>query len=103
MLSQPEPSPYSSITRYVVIAILVLLLLAAAWVVRGILLLTLASIILVVLLQMPVRLMTRRGVPRPVAIALALGFILVIMVALTLFVLPQLVQQFVILATVNIP
>lgn len=103
MLAQPAPSSYSSITRWVVIAILVLLLLAAAWVVRGVLLLTLASIILVVLLQMPVRRMTGRGVPRPVAIALALVFILVIMVALTLFVLPQLVQQFVILATVNIP
>lgn len=103
MLAQPTPPAYSSITRWVVIAILVLLLLAAAWVVRGVLLLTLASIILVVLLQMPVRRMTGRGVPRPVAIALALVFILVIMVALTLFVLPQLVQQFVILATVNIP
>ncbi|MFN8380267.1 MAG: AI-2E family transporter, partial [Anaerolineae bacterium] len=103
MLANPAPSPYSSITRWVVIAILVLLLLVASWVVRGILLLTLASIILVVLLQMPVRRMTRRGVPRPVAIALALAFILVIMVALTLFVLPQLFQQFVILATVNIP
>lgn len=103
MQAQSPSPPYSSITRWVIVAILVLILLVAAWVVRGILLLTLASIILVVLLQMPVRMMTRRGVPRPVAIALALGFILVIMVALTLFVLPQLVQQFVILATVNIP
>ena len=70
---------------------------------RGVLLLTLASIILVVLMQMPVRRMTRRGMPRPVAIIMALALILPIMVALTLYALPQLVQQFVILATVNIP
>jgi predicted PurR-regulated permease PerM len=103
MLAPTTPSPYAPITRWVVIAILLFLMLAGAWIVRGILLLTLASIILVVLLQMPVRRMVRRGVPRPVAIILALAFIIVIMTALTLFALPQLVQQFVILATVNIP
>ena len=103
MLAPSNQSPYSSVTRWVGVAILLVIILAGAWVVRGVLLLTLASIILVVLLQMPVRRMVHRGVPRPVAIILALVFILTIMVALTLFALPQLVQQFVILATVNIP
>ncbi|HYO88567.1 MAG TPA: hypothetical protein VER79_07950, partial [Candidatus Limnocylindrales bacterium] len=85
------------------IAILLVVLLVAVWAVRGILLLTLASIILVVLMQMPVRAMTRRGVPRPVSIVLALAFMLLLLVAITLLALPELVKQFVILATVNIP
>lgn len=103
MLAPSWQSPSSQVTRWVLIALLLAVLLAAMWMVRGILLLTLASIILVVLIQMPVRLMTRRGMPRPVAIVLALIFMLVVLVAITLLALPGLVKQFVILATVNIP
>jgi predicted PurR-regulated permease PerM len=103
MLAPSSQSSYSQVTRWVVIAILLVVLLVAVWAVRGILLLTLASIILVVLMQMPVRAMTRRGVPRPVSIVLALAFMLLLLVAITLLALPELVKQFVILATVNIP
>jgi predicted PurR-regulated permease PerM len=103
MLAPSSQSPYAQVTRWALVAIVLLVVLMAAWVVRGILLLSLASIILVVLIQMPVRLMTRRGMPRPLAIILALVFILVMIVAITLLALPELVKQFVILATVNIP
>ncbi len=103
MLAPSSQSSYSQVTRWVVVAILLVVLLGAAWAVRGILLLMLASIILVVLMEMPVRAMTRRGLPRGVAIVIALVFMLAGLVAVTMLALPELVKQFVILATVNIP
>lgn len=103
MLATSSPSPYQPITRWVLVAFFLVMLLVAAWAVRGILLLTLASIIIVVLLQMPVRLMVHRGVPRALAIVFALVLVIVLVTAVTLLALPQLVSQFVILATVNIP
>jgi predicted PurR-regulated permease PerM len=90
-------------TRWVLIAVVVVVLLIAAWFIRGILLLTLASVILVVLFTMPIRFFIRLGVPRPLASLLSLLLITFSIIVLMLAALPTLVQQFTTLATVIIP
>lgn len=96
-------STYGATTRWVLIAILVIILLVAAWVIRGILLLTLASVILVVLFTMPIRFLMRRGMRRAPAIILSLMFIAFLVVGLAATALPELFRQFTILMTDNIP
>ena len=90
-------------TRWVLIAVVVVGLLIAAWFIRGILLLTLASVILVVLFTMPIRFFMRLGVPRSLAALLSLLLITFSIIILVLAALPTLVQQFTTLATVIIP
>lgn len=94
---------YSSTTRWVLVAVIVVLLLVAAWLIRGILLLTLASVILVVLFTAPIRFFIRHGVPRSVATLLSIALILFAAIVLMLAALPTLVQQFATLVTVIIP
>ena len=94
---------YSSVTRWVLTALAVIILLVAAWIVRGILMLTLASVILVVMFTMPIRLMIKRGVPRSLATILSLLFVLLLIVVLIGAALPTLIQQFTVLATVIVP
>lgn len=96
-------STFSATTRWVLIAIVVIILLIAAWVIRGILLLTLASVILVVLFTMPIRFLMRRGMRRGPAIILSILFITFLVVGLAATALPELFRQFTQLATVNIP
>jgi predicted PurR-regulated permease PerM len=96
-------SAYSSTTRWVLTAVLVIVLLAAAWVVRGILMLTLASVILVVLFTMPIRSLIRRGMRRGPATILSLMLVLLTVIILIAVALPTLVQQFTVLATVIVP
>ncbi len=96
-------SAYSVTTRWVLTAVLVIILLAAAWFIRGILLLTLASVILVVLFTMPIRVLVRRGMQRVPATILSLIFITVAVMLLAAVALPTLVQQFNVLATRIIP
>jgi predicted PurR-regulated permease PerM len=96
-------STYSAATRWVLIAIIVVILLVAAWAIRGILLLALASVILVVLFTMPIRFLVRRGMRRGPAIILSLMFITLMVVALVATVLPELLLQFTVLVTENIP
>jgi predicted PurR-regulated permease PerM len=92
-----------STTFYVLIAILTVLLMVAAWAVRGILLLTLASIILVTLFSMPIRFLMRRGISRGVASILSFLFIIGTVFVLFAVALPDLLRQFTLLATVIIP
>ncbi|MBE2270034.1 MAG: AI-2E family transporter [Anaerolinea sp.] len=94
---------YGSVTRWVLIALLVIILLVAAWIVRGILMLTLASVILVVLFTMPIRYLIGRGVSRPVATILSLLLVVFFIAALLAVALPTLVQQFTVLATRIVP
>jgi predicted PurR-regulated permease PerM len=96
-------SAYSVTTRWVLIAVLIIALLAAAWFIRGILLLTLASVILVVLFTMPIRVLVRRGMQRVPATILSLIFISIAVLLLAAVALPTLVQQFNMLATRIIP
>ena len=96
-------STYGATTRYVLTAIIVIVLLLAAWVIRGILLLTLASVILVVLFTIPIRFLVRRGVRRVPAIILSVLFILFLVIGLVATALPDLFQQFAVLVTDIIP
>lgn len=96
-------SPYGATTRWVLVAILVVVLLIAAWVIRGILMLTLASVILVVLFTMPVRFLVRRGMRRGPAIILSLLFIGFLVGGLVATALPELFRQFTQLVTFIIP
>lgn len=103
MLSSSSNLPYSATTRWVLVAVVVIVLLIAAWVVRGVLLLTLASVILVVLFTMPIHFFMRLGIPRSLATLLSLIFVTLSMIVLMLAALPTLVQQFTSLVTVIIP
>ena len=94
---------FSGTTRWVLIAILVIILLVAVWAIRGILLLTLASVILVVLFTMPIRFLMRRGMRRGPAIILSIMFITFLVIGLAATALPELLNQFTQLATRNIP
>lgn len=103
MRSLPSNSAYGATTRWVLVAVVVVALLVAAWFIRGIIMLMLASVILVVLVTMPIRLFMRHGVPRPLATFLSILFIALAIILLMLAALPTLVQQFATLATVIIP
>lgn len=103
MSSLPMSMSYRGTTRWVLTAVVVILLLVAAWFIRGILMLTLASVILVVLFTAPIRFFMRHGVPRGLATALSVGLIVLISVVLMLAALPTLLQQFTSLVTVIIP
>ena len=92
-----------STTRWVLTALAIIALLIAFWIIRGILLLTLASIILVLLFSMPTRFFMRRGIKRVPATILSLVCVLLLIVLLFSLALPTLIQQFVQLATVTIP
>ncbi len=94
---------YSSVTRWVLTALAVIILLVAAWIIRGILMLTLASVILVVMFTMPIRMMIRHGVPRTIATIASLILVLLLVVILIGTALPTLIQQFTVLATVIVP
>ncbi|MBK9747854.1 MAG: AI-2E family transporter [Chloroflexi bacterium] len=94
---------YSSVTRWVLTALAVIILLVAAWIIRGILMLTLASVILVVMFTMPIRLMISHGVPRTIATIASLILVLLLVVILIGTALPTLIQQFTVLATVIVP
>ncbi len=96
-------SAYSATTRWVLTAVAVIILLVAAWIVRGILLLTLASVILVVLFTMPIRSLVKRGVNRGLATLLSLLFVVLMVFAVIALALPTLVQQFSVLATQIVP
>jgi predicted PurR-regulated permease PerM len=87
----------------VLIAIIIVVLLVAAWAIRGILLLTLASVILVVLFTMPIRFLIRRGMRRGPAIILSLLFIAFLVVGLVATAFPELFRQFAVLTTEFIP
>lgn len=103
MRATAATSPYSSTTRWVLVAVAVVVLLAAMWFIRGILLLTLAAIILVILFTMPARFLVRRGVSRGLATAISLILIVAVIVLLFAISLPSLVDQFTTLATETIP
>lgn len=92
-----------STTRWVLSALAIIAVFIALWIIRGILLLTLASVILVLLFSMPTRFFMRRGIKRVPATILSLVCVVLLVVLLFSLALPTLVQQFVQLATVTIP
>jgi predicted PurR-regulated permease PerM len=85
-------------------AILAIIMVLAFWQIRNIMLLTFASVILVIFFTMPVRLFTRRfGINRPLAVVLSLIGFFILLIVLSLLVFPTLFDQFAVLATDVIP
>jgi predicted PurR-regulated permease PerM len=96
-------SPYASATRWVLVALTVGIVLFALWYVRGILMLTLASIILVTLFTIPARRLMRWGMKRNVAILVSLFLIVGVIMLLFTVSVNSLVDQFTTLATETVP
>jgi predicted PurR-regulated permease PerM len=103
MRQMSSNSANMSTTRWVLTAVIVVILLFSMWLIRGVLLLMLASIILVVLFSMPTRFFIRRGIKRVPATILSLVCITALLMVLFSVALPTLVQQFATLATRTIP
>ncbi|MBK9121939.1 MAG: AI-2E family transporter [Chloroflexi bacterium] len=89
--------------RWVLIAAGVAITFATLWAIRSILLLTLASVVLVVLVTMPVRFLARYNVRRGPAIALSLTAMTAIVLMLGRVMLPELIEQFNTLTTEILP
>jgi predicted PurR-regulated permease PerM len=90
-------------TRWVMIAVAVVVFLAIMWAIRSILLLTLASIILVIFFTIPVRFLSRFGVRRTPAVLLSIFATLALIFLLARVALPTLATQFTTLTTETIP
>jgi predicted PurR-regulated permease PerM len=103
MPSTDASSVSMNLSRWAVIGIIVVVILGAVWTIRSVLLLALASVILVVLLTMPIRLLSRYGISRTPAILISLLGIVVLLVLLTMLALPPLLDQFTTLTTVTVP
>ena len=95
--------PSNSPMRYVLATIVIAVLLVAMWLVRGVLMLALASIIIVVLLDMPIYYLVRRGLNRGLATLISLIIVVLSVSVLFSLMLPTLVTQFTTLATVTVP
>ncbi|MBW7879731.1 MAG: AI-2E family transporter [Anaerolineae bacterium] len=89
--------------RWVLIAAGVAITFATLWAIRSILLLTLASVVLVVLVTMPVRFLARYNVRRGPAIALSLTVMTGVVLLLGRVMLPELIEQFNTLTTEILP
>lgn len=98
-----QDSNYVQMTRWVLTAVIVVVLLVVIWAIRNILLLTLASVILVVFFTIPVRFLARFGVRRTPAIIASIVGITIVLFLLIRVALPGLLEQFATLATVTIP
>lgn len=98
-----EAKDYAQTTRWVLIAILVVVLLIVFWVIRSILLLTFASVVLVVFFSIPIRFLARFNVSRTTAIFASIIGSLVIIFLLARVALPSLIEQFATLTTVIVP
>ncbi len=103
MRSQQGVSSYGAATRWVLVAIAVLLLLTSLWFIRGILLLTLAAIILVILFTTPARYLVRLGMKREFATLLSVLAVVGIVIGLFAVLLPSLVSQFATLLRETVP
>ncbi len=100
---QGRPNANSSAARWVLIAITIIGTLIALWTIRSILLLTLASIILVVLFTIPTRFLERYRVRRGPAIVISVIFIIFMFGLVSRVIVPTIGDQFVTLFIRTIP
>jgi len=100
---EPNPNPNAAPTRWVLIIVTILIMLVALWTIRSILLLTLASVILVVLFTIPMRFLARHRVRRNPSIVLSIIFISLVFGLLSRVMLPTIGEQFITLFTRTIP
>ena len=88
----------------IIVTTISIILFVAIWQIRNIVLLTFASVILVILFSMPIRFCTSRyHIPRGVAILGSIVGFFIVLIILSLLVFPTLFNQFGILATDVIP
>lgn len=90
----PNSPNNNRIMRWVLSILFTIVLALAVWEVHTTLLLVLASIILVVMFTMPIRLLVRLGLRRTPAAVVSLLGILAIVILLMLLALPSLLEQF---------
>ncbi len=103
MFQNIPDSVYGQTTRWVLTAMTVAIILGILWTLRSILLLTLASVILVVAITIPVRFLERFNIRRVPAIAAAVIGTSFIVYLLARAMLPTLIEQFATLTTETIP
>ncbi|MEP7286156.1 MAG: AI-2E family transporter [Chloroflexota bacterium] len=103
MTTNANISPAQTVTRSVLIVIVISLMFIAVWIVKDILMLTLTAIIFAVLLTTPIRFFVQRGLKRPLAVLITLALVLVLVVATALLLLPGLFEQFRQLVSIYIP
>jgi predicted PurR-regulated permease PerM len=105
MPTEPTSPPNANLTptRWVLIAVAVIGTLVALWTIRSILLLTLASVILVVLFTIPTRFLERHRVRRAPAIVMSVVFIIFLVALVTRVIFPTIGDQFITLFVRTIP
>ncbi len=105
MNPSPEltPNPNAAPTRWVLIIVTIIGTLVALWTIRSILLLTLASVILVVMFTIPMRFLARYKIRRNLSIVLSVVFIVLVFGLLSRVMLPTIGEQFITLFTRTIP
>ncbi len=81
-------------TRWVLIAFVMILLFLAVWLIRDILMLTLMAIIVALLITTPVRFFMRFGVRRSMAVTITLVLVLLVIVLVGALIVPGLLNQF---------
>ena len=94
MLTANRDAQFGQITRWVLIAFVLILLAVAIWLVRDIMLLTLSAIIFALLLTTPVRILMRLGLKRSMAVVFTILLVLIVLVLGTALLLPALLDQF---------
>src|SRR4051812_13556681 len=87
-------SSAAQVTRWVLVAFIVILIFVAMWLIRDILMLTLTAAIFAVLLTTPIRFFVRRGLKRPVAVFITLVLLIALIIATGALLLPGLWEQF---------
>src|SRR5437868_11870342 len=93
----------AQVTRWVLVAFVIVVLAYAMWLIRDILMLTLTAVIFSVLLTSPVRFFVKRGVRRPLAVLLTMILIFAVISLAAALLLPDLLAQFRTLIVVYIP
>ena len=94
MLTANRDAQIGQITRWVLIAFVLIMLAVALWLVRDMMLLTLSAIIFALLLTTPVRFLMRLGLKRSMAVLLTILLVLIVLVLGTALLLPALLDQF---------
>jgi predicted PurR-regulated permease PerM len=96
-------SGYTINLNNVFVGIVMVVLLLVLWQIRGILMLTVAAVMLTVLASMPVRFFMKFGVNRGLAILFSMAGGVFLLIVLGLLVFPTLITQFAVLFTDIIP
>lgn len=103
MLSSESRPNSATIARSTFVIFGIAIGLFVFWLIKDILLLTLTAVVFAVLLTSPIRYFVRRGLPRPLALIFTIVLIIAVIAISTALILPDLGEQFRILAVNTIP